>query len=92
MDGKRKQSERSQERAWRRRRQIVIALETVDHIWDKPELDILREAWNEGKPIKEMAVQFKRNKDEILIGLMELRRQKKIRFVDIGEIKKEIHK
>lgn len=67
----------------KRRRNIVVALEDLDFIWDSDELRDMVELHNEGKDIEYMAWFFNRDPDEVFIALFHLARKGKIERIDL---------
>lgn len=62
----------------------VIVLEELDFIWDQEELDDMAFCWREGKSVKTIAKRFKRDPDEILLALMHLAREDRIKQRESG--------
>ncbi|MEK4150016.1 hypothetical protein NST02_23520 [Robertmurraya sp. FSL W8-0741] len=62
------------------RKKRVVILEDLDFIWDTPELNDLAKMWEQGESISSMEKHFKRDQDEVFLGLFHLSRRNKISF------------
>lgn len=61
------------------RRNRVIVLEDLNFFWDESELNEMAEIWRQGFSVYYISEYFERDPDEILLALMHLARQERIR-------------
>jgi hypothetical protein len=62
----------------------VIVLDGLDFFWDEHELEDMAHKWEQGVSLLEIANDFKRDPDEVLLALLHLGRQEKIGRRDGG--------
>ncbi|WP_409162493.1 helix-turn-helix domain containing protein [Paenibacillus sp. KR2-11] len=52
-----------------------IALEELNYFWDEEDLPIIDRMWNEGRSLWDIADRFHRDPDEVVLLIMDRRRQ-----------------
>lgn len=62
----------------KKRKKIEIVLEDLDFIWDRAELSEMKQMWEEGKTIYDMAYRFDRKEEEVFLALLHLSRHGRI--------------
>ncbi|MGM0903090.1 MAG: hypothetical protein ACQEXB_18575 [Bacillota bacterium] len=62
----------------------VIVLEDLDFVWDEEELEDIAFCWQEGMSVRAIANRFKRDPDEILLALIHLAREERIKQREKG--------
>lgn len=62
----------------------VIVLEELDFMWSEEDLMQLAKMWEQEESIETMSRQFERDPDEIILALMHLAKQDKIRPRKVG--------
>jgi len=62
----------------------VIVLEDLDFVWDEEELDDIAFCWNEDMSVRTIAKRFKRDPDEILLAIIHLARDERIKQRENG--------
>ncbi len=78
-------SGRSSEQAYHMpRKNRVIVLEDMNFIWDEWELEELAQCWKKGVNIYRLAERYERDPDEVLLALMHLAREDRIKQRDKG--------
>jgi len=62
----------------KKRKKIEIVLDDLDFIWDRAELSEMKQMWEEGKTLYEMAYRFDRKEEEVFLALLHLSRHGRI--------------
>jgi hypothetical protein len=60
------------------RKNIYIALEELNFIWDEHRLEDFIYLWDEGQPLINISKYFKRDVDEVLVLVIDLARKGRI--------------
>ena len=70
---------------------IIIAGESINNpIWDEKELLYAGELWRKGYNIRAIARVFNRANEEVLLGLLELKKQQRLNnFIHLGALKRK---
>jgi len=58
---------------------LVIVLEDLDFLWKQKDLIHIAEMWKEGDSVLSIAKHFKRDPDEVVLALLHLAKEKKIK-------------
>lgn len=66
------------------RKQIILACEEMDFTWDRQEIKKFIEMWNVGTSIYDMAQEFGRDPDEVLILAIDQARKDAIKQREDG--------
>lgn len=61
------------------RRNRVIVLEDLNFLWDQVELKLVEKMWKEGESVGSIIEKADRDPDEILLALIHLAREDKIK-------------
>lgn len=61
------------------RKNRVLVLEDLDFLWDRPELKEMVQLWEQNLSVSEISEHFERDGDEILVALIHLGREGKLK-------------
>ncbi|MEN1938947.1 helix-turn-helix domain-containing protein [Paenibacillus sp. 102] len=66
------------------RRNLYVALEELDMLWDEDDILLVREAWKNNESVFTIGEKLQRDPDEVALLIMDLARKNVIRKRPIG--------